>query len=107
MDGKGLRTLLSLIMSRTGWPIALGLLTLIVAGPWRLEAQSFAGETIREIRVEGAETLTEETVLYYLGLEVDSRFDPGDVNERIHELWDRQMNDDIRLDIEPVTDGIR
>jgi len=75
--------------------------------PFPVEAQSFAGETIRELRVEGAETLTEETVLYYLGLEIDSRFNPGDVNERIHELWDRQLIDSIRLDIEPVAEGIR
>ena len=86
---------------------ALGLCCLLGLVSEGSDAQSFAGETIEEVRIEGSQTLTEETVLFYLGIEIGGPFNPRAINSRVHDLWNRQMIDDIRIDVEPVTDGVR
>jgi outer membrane protein insertion porin family len=86
---------------------AWGLFCLFLLTPVAAWPQSFAGETITEVRIEGTQTLTDETVLFYLGIEIGADFNPRAVNDRIHDLWDRQMIDNIRVDVEPVSDGVR
>jgi outer membrane protein insertion porin family len=70
------------------------------------QSRQFAGREIKQVEVEGNITLTEEDLLYYLGLEVGSTYDPAQLNERLRELWDRDLIDDVEVDAAPLDDGV-
>jgi outer membrane protein insertion porin family len=70
------------------------------------QSREFAGLEIKEVRVEGNITLTEEDLLYYLGLEPGSRYDPAQLNDRLKELWDRDLIDDVAIETEAQDDGV-
>ena len=53
---------------------------------------------ITDIRFEGLRTLSEETLLYYLGLEPGRPLDEARLNGAIRELWDRRLIDDIEIE---------
>ena len=90
---------------RRAW-LALALLVLATAaGP--LDAlQELSGQIVRAIEVHGLKTLSEETLLYYLGLEVGKPLDQGELNRNIQVLWGRELVDDLKVDSQPV-DGRR
>lgn len=81
-----------------------------LGGPRSAAAQ---GETavdatpIREVAITGLRALPEETLLFYLGLAVGEPLDMTALNRKIHELWSRDLIDDIRVDVERVADGVR
>src|SRR5688572_7673486 len=87
-------------------PLVLLVLILQVPSPVAAQSRNFAGRPIKEVTVEGNLTLTEEDLLYYLGLEPGSTYDPGQLNQRLKELWDRDLIDDVAIDVEPLDDGV-
>jgi len=70
-------------------------LSLIFAMPSR--AQVGAGEIVEEVRFEGLVTLTPDTLKFYLGLEEGQPFDLQLFNEKVHDLWRRQLIDGIQV----------
>jgi outer membrane protein insertion porin family len=70
---------------------------------------SVAGEIIREIRFEGLQTLAEETLRYYLNLTgaEGKPLDEKRLNDSIQVLWGRALVDDVRVEKQPVADGVR
>jgi outer membrane protein insertion porin family len=77
-------------------------------GAARLAAQEpqLAGEPIAAVEFQGLRTLSEETVRYYLGLEVGQTFDPVQLDANIHSLWERDLIDDITVEAAPTANGI-
>jgi outer membrane protein insertion porin family len=70
------------------------------------QSREFAGREIKAVEVEGNITLTEEDLLYYLGLEPGTTYDPAQLNERLKELWDRDLIDDVEVEAVPLEDGV-
>jgi outer membrane protein insertion porin family len=65
-----------------------------------------AGRTIQAVEFHGTEgQLSEETLLYYLGLQIGQPFDEALLNRKIKELWERSLVDDIRVDAEPAANN--
>ncbi len=100
--------------------LALLLLPLILTGsipvgaqdatPPMVSAENVAGSdlqgrTIESIEFRGLQSLTEETLLYYLGLEPGQTLDPAGLNRNLKELWDRSLVDDIQVDAQPAGTG--
>ena len=81
----------------------LGLLlaALLLASP--SAAQLLVGRPITSVEYTGVETLSEESLSYYLDLEAGKPWDPGRLNDRIKELWEREFVDDIS--VEAVAEG--
>jgi len=80
----------------------------LLAGPGRAAAQvSFNGQTVTAVEFEGLRALPEETVLFYLGLKVGEPFDEASLNRSIHQLWSRNLIDDIRVEAQPAAGGVR
>jgi outer membrane protein insertion porin family len=107
---------------RASWTRSLALTLLLAAAP--LPAQTTAppvaggSETgdagaaelpVREVRFEGLRTLAEETLRYYLGLEQveGTILDVEALDRAVATLWSRALVDDIRIETEPVDDGVR
>ncbi|HVS65624.1 MAG TPA: outer membrane protein assembly factor BamA [Thermoanaerobaculia bacterium] len=70
-------------------------------------AQEFAGQTIQEIEYHGLETLAEDSMSYYLGLEVGQPLDPAALDARILEFWERELIEDIEVRGVPVEGGVK
>lgn len=70
-------------------------------------AQTYNGQPVVEILFEGQETLSEQTLRFYLGLEEGASLNTAALNEKIHLLWSRQLVDDIRVATEEVPGGVR
>jgi len=67
-------------------------------------AQSGAGgRPITTVEIQGLKLLSEETLLFYLGLKPGEVLDEEVLDQRIKELWSRQLLDDIA--VEAVPDG--
>jgi outer membrane protein insertion porin family len=87
-------------------------LVLPLAAP--LEAQSaaaFDGRTITGIEFIGNETLAEDTLLYYLDLEIGGTFSRSRLDANIKRLWERELVDDVVVEAlaaeSPAQDGVR
>jgi len=65
------------------------------------------GPTIVDIQFKNLRSLSEESVLYYLGLAKGQVLDEARLNERIHDLWGRRLVDDLKVSQEPVAGGVR
>src|SRR5580693_1364418 len=73
-----------------------------------LVAPAVAGKKILGLELKGLKTLSEETMLFYLGLKVGQTLDPDQLNRNIKKLWERGLIDDIRVDAIPAgADGVR
>jgi outer membrane protein insertion porin family len=57
-----------------------------------------AGQRIAAIEFKGLKTLSEETLLYYLGLKIGETVDEDKLNRSIKSLWDRGLVDDVKID---------
>jgi outer membrane protein insertion porin family len=79
---------------------------LLVAGSVAAQ-QSFLRGRIQEIEVQGARSLPDETVLFYLGLETGADLDADELNSNIHKLWERDLIEDIEIQTEQVSGGIK
>ncbi len=69
-------------------------------------AQMLVGRPIAAIEYQGVETLSEESLNYYLDLEVGKTWDPGRINERIKSLWERKLIDDISVSVAEQGEGV-
>lgn len=70
-------------------------------------APSLAGKKIAALEFKGLKTLSEETLLYYLGLEIGQPLDEERLNKAIRSLWDRGLVDDLKVDYTPVAAGVK
>ena len=87
--------------------LGLGLLLVILTGFAPATAQSGAAPSIQEIEITGLRSLTEDTLKFYLEIDVGQPFDPDALNRKVHELWDRQLIDDIQIELEEAAGGVR
>jgi outer membrane protein insertion porin family len=70
-------------------------------------APALAGRKIAALEFKGLKTLSEETLLYYLGLEIGQTLDEERLNKSIKSLWDRGLVDDLKIDYTPVAAGVK
>jgi outer membrane protein insertion porin family len=70
-------------------------------------AAAVQGQRIAALEFKGLKTLSEETMLYYLGLEVGQPIDQDRLNKNIKTLWDRGLVDDLKVDYTPVANGVK
>ncbi len=68
--------------------------------------QLLVGRPIVSVEYAGVETLSEDSLSYYLDIETGKPWDPGRVNERIKELWERKLIDDISIAAEARGEGV-
>jgi outer membrane protein insertion porin family len=89
--------------------IAAQLLLLLVALPVSVRAVSkeLSGLPVGEIEFSGLRGLPAESLEFYLGLERGRPFDPVVLNENIHDFWQRQLIDDIRVEAEAIDGEVR
>jgi outer membrane protein insertion porin family len=83
-------------------PVAL--LLCILAVPAGLSAQA---PVVTAVEFAGLRAVAEETLLYYLGLEVGAPLDRAVLNQNIHELWQRRLIDDIEIEEIAEPGGVR
>ncbi len=81
------------------------LLAWVLAVP--ASAQNLSGQPIQEIVYQGLESLTEETLNYYLGLAEGEIYDADQLNEKMHALWTRNLVDDIKIETSPAEGGVQ
>lgn len=91
----------------TRWSLTAALFAVLAATPALAQRLNLDGLPIQEIEFVGLESLAAETVEFYLGLEDDAVWDPAALNQRIHELWQRELIDDIQVDPIPVAGGVK
>jgi len=70
-----------------------------VAGP---SVQENDKRIVQAVEFHGTQALSEETLLFYLGIQIGKPLDEALLNRKIRELWDRALVDDIKVDAEPV-----
>lgn len=75
--------------------------------PALAQSADLAGKPVREIVFEGRETLADDSVLFYLGLEVGKPYDPGVLDRKLLEFWSRELVDDILIEAEALGDGVK
>ena len=88
----------------------LTLACLAVAWAWLVspaEAQDLDGRPIQAVEFQGLERLAEESIRFYLDLEEGRRLDWTLLNQRIHELWERELVDEIQIESFAEGDGVR
>ena len=84
-------------------PLGLALALVLSVG---LSAQtSLVNRPIREIQYEGLATLPEDSLSFYLNLELGQPYDPGLLNEQIKSLWTKELIDDIEFFVADSGDG--
>ena len=74
------------------------------------QAGRYDGQQIQQVEFRGLETLTAETMEHYLlGPKSDEvrRLDLEELNERLTELWQRKLIDDIGVEVEPTSGGVK
>lgn len=86
-------------------------LTLAVL-PSSLSAQvpgaELAGRAVLEIDYIGLETLAEESMNFYLDLEIGQPFRPNELNDKILSFWnERELIDDITVEAEELGAGVK
>ncbi|HWN45569.1 MAG TPA: outer membrane protein assembly factor BamA [Thermoanaerobaculia bacterium] len=76
---------------------------------FQAEAQTsaMAGRTIESIEFRGLQALSEETVLYYLGVEPGQTLDEVQLNNNLQELWGRSLVDDIEVEAVPSGEAVK
>lgn len=62
------------------------------------------GRTVQAIELRGVQALSEETLLYYLGIAVGQPLDEQLLNQKVKELWDRSLIDDVQVEAAAVAD---
>lgn len=89
--------------------IALALSLGLCGTSWA-QAARYQDQPIQAVEYQGLVTLGEETMNHYLfGRRGDAapRLDIEDLNERMRKLWDRELIDDISVQVEPVAGGVK
>lgn len=70
-------------------------------------AADLAGRTITAIEFRGLTTLSEDTLLFYLGIAPGDVLNPEQLNAGLKDFWSRGLVDDIRAEAEPDGEGAR
>src|SRR5436305_6201891 len=65
------------------------------------------GRTIEAIEFKGTKALSEDTLLYYLGLEPGKPLDEDALNRNVKQLWDRNLVDNVEVESIPTPAGVR
>jgi len=73
------------------------MMPLLLAGPATLES----------IEIRGLKTLSEETLLHYLGLAPGRPLDEEALDRNLKELWGRNLVDDVEIESFPTPAGVR
>jgi outer membrane protein insertion porin family len=60
---------------------------------------------VESIEWEGVQTLPVDTLAYYLGVEEGKPLDPNELDRNIKRLWERELVDDLEVDVEPLGGG--
>ncbi len=84
----------------------LGTLLAVLLAVSPAAAQLLVGRPIVSVEYTGVETLSEDSLSYYLDLEPGKPWDPGRLNDRIKELWGRELIDDISVAAEADGEGV-
>ncbi len=84
---------------------SLGLVLALVASPPVL-GQDLDGLPIRSVEYRGLQSLAEDSVNFYLGIELGGSYDAAALNQSVHELWDRNLINDIKVEAERSADGV-
>jgi outer membrane protein insertion porin family len=66
-----------------------------------------SGKKIAALEFKGLKTLSEETLLYYLGVEIGQPLDEERLNQAIKSLWERGLVDDLKIDYTLVPAGVK
>ncbi|MCY3934253.1 MAG: outer membrane protein assembly factor BamA [Acidobacteria bacterium] len=90
-------------LRRLARPVALGAVFLLAVPA---AGQLLVGRPIESVEYAGVETLSEDSLNYYLDIEAGKPWDPGRVNERIKDLWERKLIDDISIAAEAQGEGV-
>jgi outer membrane protein insertion porin family len=80
---------------------------LLAAAPATAQVPGVAGRPITKIEFQGLKLLSEETVLFYLGLAPGQTLDLAELDRKIKELWSRRLVDDVAVDAVPEGEGVR
>jgi outer membrane protein insertion porin family len=67
---------------------------------------SAEAQEIRAVEFRGLTALSEETLRYYLGLEIGASLDPAQLNRKVHDLWERGLIDDLVIEKREVEGGV-
>lgn len=78
-----------------------------LVGLWLLGAAAAPAQVVQGVEFRGLQALAEETLRFYLGVEVGSPLDEEALNRNLHALWQRRLVDDVRIDRVPVEGGVR
>jgi outer membrane protein insertion porin family len=71
-------------------------------GAWAQESDE---PIIADLVVDGGVTLTQDTVIYYIGLEPGDPLDRLTISEGFRRLWDSGLVEDLTIEIEPLESG--
>jgi outer membrane protein assembly factor BamA len=86
--------------------LLLALLLALLPPAARAQSRELAGLPITGIEIEGLRTLSDETLRYYLGLEVGQPFEPQQLDRNLHALWERDLIDDVTVEALPAPGGV-
>ncbi len=89
--------------------LALVVVLLCLTQPYSVGGQQdFEGQPIAQIEFQGNDSLAEDTLLFYLGLEIGQPLDQRQLNASIRELWTTELIDDVRVEaFSQGSDGVR
>ncbi len=85
---------------------ALALVAAILGQAAVAAAQTLDGLPIRSIEYRGLESLPQDSLDFYLGIQVGEAYDSLALNESIHQLWNRGLIENIEVDAQPADDGV-
>jgi hypothetical protein len=71
-----------------------------------VRAQDLEGLPIRSIEYRGLVSLPEDSLTFYLGIEIDGPYSALDINDNLHELWQRGLIENIAVVAEAADDGV-
>ena len=70
-------------------------------------AQELDGRPINEIRFQGLESLAQDTLEFYLGIEVGRPYSAEELNGNLYALWQTRLVEDITVEAHAQDDGVR
>lgn len=84
----------------------IALTALVTAGHGIASASTAAERVVRDVRIEGAQRLEPNTVLYYTALKVGAPYSEVAVRDDFRRLWETGFFEDLRVEIDDVTAGV-
>lgn len=87
----------------TAWVVVI----LGLVAPFPAAAQEAAGRPITTVETEGLVLLSQETLLFYLGVKTGEPLNEARLDAAIKELWSRKLLDDLQVEAFPDGAGVR